>query len=137
MSAPRPVEDRDSAPWWAAVRAHRLTVQRCAGCGASRFPPTTICARCRCRESGWVGVSGCGTVASWVVTHHAFLPAYAGAVPYVVALVRLVEQPDLVLYGDVHGLEPAEVRAGLPVRAWFDDIDDELTVVRWRPAEQR
>ncbi len=131
------MEDRDSAPWWAAVREHRLTVQRCAGCGVLRFPATTICARCRCREYGWLEVSGHGTVASWVVTHHAFLPVYADAVPYVVALVRLVEQDDLVLYGDVHGLEPAELRADLPVRAWFDDVDAELTVVRWRPVEQR
>jgi uncharacterized OB-fold protein len=131
------VEDRDSAPWWAAVRAHRLTVQRCAGCGVHRFPPTSICARCRCRQSGWVEVSGRGTVASWVVTHHAFLPVYADAVPYVVALVRLAEQDDLVMYGDIPGVAPAELAAGLPVRAWFDDIDAELTVVRWRPAEQR
>jgi uncharacterized OB-fold protein len=133
MTAPRPVEDRDSAPWWAAVREHRLTVQRCDGCGALRFPAVPICARCRSRGSGWREVSGRGTIASWIVTHHAFLPAYTDAVPYVVALVRLAEQDDLVMYGDLRGIKPDEVEPGLAVRADFDDLEPGLTIVRWRP----
>ena len=128
-----PVEDRDSAPWWAAVRAHRLTVQACDGCGTLRFPPRSICARCRSRASAWVEVSGEGTVASWVVVHHAFLPVYAGAVPFAIALVRLTEQDDLLMYGDLPGTEPGELAPELPVRAVFDDVEPGLTVVRWRP----
>lgn len=133
MTAPRPVEDRDSAPWWAAVREHRLTVQRCGGCQAPRFPPTGVCARCRSRDWSWTDVSGRGTVASWIVTHHAFLPVYADVVPYVVALVRLVEHADLVMYGDLPGVKAEELEFGLAVRAVFDDIEPGLTVVRWQP----
>ena len=35
---PRPEPDRDSVPWWEAVRRHELLSQRCAGCGTLRFP---------------------------------------------------------------------------------------------------
>ena len=133
MIAPRPVEDRDSAPWWAAVREHRLTVQRCGACHTPRFPPTTVCARCRSREWSWVDVSGEGTVVSWIVVQHAFLPVYADTVPYVVALVRLAEHPGLVMYGDLPGVKPGELEPGLAVRAYFDDLDPALTLVRWQP----
>jgi uncharacterized OB-fold protein len=126
-----PGEDRDSAPWWAAVRAHRLTVQRCASCDVPRFPPTTICARCRSRDWSWIDVSGRGTVASWIVTRHAFLPV--PDVPYVVALVRLAEHPELVMYGDVRDVKPSEMEPDLPVRAVFDDADSRATLVRWVP----
>jgi uncharacterized protein len=133
VNAPRPVEDRDSAPWWAAGREHRLTVQRCGGCRAPRFPATAVCARCRSRDWSWIGVSGQGAVVSWIVTHHAFLPVYADLVPYVVALVRLVEHADLVMYGDLPGVKAAEMEPGLAVRAVFDDVDPGLTLVRWQP----
>lgn len=125
-----PAEDRDSAPWWAAVRAHRLTVQSCDGCEQPRFPPTTICARCRSRAWSWIDVSGRGTVASWIVTRHAFLPVFD--VPYVVALVRLVEHPELVMYGGVLEVKPSELEPGMPVHAVFDDTDNG-TLVRWAP----
>jgi uncharacterized protein len=130
-AVPRPVEDRDSAPWWAAVREHRLTVQRCAGCSWLRFPPRALCRRCRSRDSAWVDVSGRGNLVSWVVTHHAFLPTFE--VPYTVGLVRLAEQDDLLMYGDVQGVEPGTLAAGRPVQASFRDVDADLTLVHWRP----
>lgn len=128
----RPAEDRDSAPWWEAVRAHRLTVQRCGDCATLRFPPRTICAGCRSRAWEWREVSGRGAVASWIVTHHAFLPGFA--VPSVLALVRLAEQDDLVMYGDLPGVRPGEMAPELAVCAVFEDVEPGFTLVRWHPA---
>jgi uncharacterized OB-fold protein len=131
---PRPVEDRDSAPWWLAARQHRLTVQRCSGCSTLRFPPRTICARCHDRRWEWAPVSGRGRLVSWVVTHHQFLPSHE--VPYAVAMVRLAEQDDLVMYGNVHGLDPGEIVPGMAVHAVFEDGEDGLTLVQWAPEEE-
>jgi uncharacterized OB-fold protein len=79
-------------------------------------------------------VSGRGAVASWIVTHHAFQPVQP--VPSVVALVRLVEHPELVMYGDMRDVKPGEVEPSLPVRAVFDDVEPGVTVVRWAPERQ-
>jgi hypothetical protein len=80
-----------------------------------------------------VDVSGRGTVLTWVVTHHTFLPAFADRVPYAVVLVRLAEQVDLVMYGNTVGLKPSEIEPDLPVRASFHDVDPDLTLVYWQP----
>lgn len=76
-------------------------------------------------------VSGRAGVVSWVVTHHAFVPAFA--VPYPVVLVRLAEQDDLLMYGNLAGLDAADLVTALPVRASFRDVDADLTLVDWGP----
>lgn len=130
---PRPVPDRDSAPWWAAVRRHELLLQRCDGCGTLRFPPRAVCGRCRSRASSWQKALGTGRVASWVVNHQVFLPAFADEVPYAVLHVRLDDADDVFMYGDLVGGDPADIGPGMPVAAVFTDIDDDCTIVRWRP----
>jgi len=134
---PRPQADRDSASWWAAVRRHELLVQRCAGCGTPRFPARAVCNRCRSLEYDWTPASGTGRVYSWIVNHQVFLPSMADEVPFTVLAVRLDEGighgDDLLVYGNLVGADPGELRPGLPVEAVFADIDDDTTLVQWRP----
>jgi uncharacterized OB-fold protein len=130
---PRPEADRDSAPWWEAVRRHELTVQRCGGCGTLRFPPRAVCNRCRSREWAWVPVGGTGRVYSWIVNHQVFMPAMAGRVPFPVLLVRLDDGEDLLMYGGLAGGDAAVLEPGLPVEAVFEDVDATTTLVNWRP----
>ncbi|WP_019634047.1 Zn-ribbon domain-containing OB-fold protein [Actinomadura atramentaria] len=136
---PRPGEDRDSAPWWKAVREHELLVQECGDCGRPRFPARAVCNRCRSLAWTWRRSRGTGRVYSWVVNHRAFLPGLADEVPYTVVLVRLDEgaehDDDLLFYGDLVDFDAAELREGLPVEAVFTDVPGEpaTTLVRWRP----
>ncbi|TDD80833.1 Zn-ribbon domain-containing OB-fold protein [Actinomadura rubrisoli] len=131
MSFAVPEPDRDSAPWWEAVRRHELTVQRCGGCGTLRFPARSVCNRCRSRASEWVPVSGRARVYSWIVNHQVFMRSMAGEVPFPVLLVRLDEGDDLLMYGDLIG-DAAELRDGLEVEAVFTG-DGGTTLVGWRP----
>jgi uncharacterized OB-fold protein len=135
---PRPVPDRDSAPWWDAVRRHELLIQRCGGCGTPRFPPRAVCNRCRSREAEWVPSTGTGRVVSWIVNHQPFLPGMPG--PYTVLFVRLDDGPDdgesdagIHMYGNLIGADPADITPGMPVKAVFVDVDDDFTLVQWRP----
>lgn len=130
---PRPVPDPDSAPFWEALRAHELVLQRCGECKRFRFPPGPTCAGCGSRRAAFVPVSGDGRVRSWVVTHQPFHPAFADRVPYVVLLVELVEQPGLFMYGNVRP-EGVAISAEMPVKAVFDDVDDGVTLLQWMPA---
>lgn len=146
---PRPTPDRDSAPWWEAVRRHELLLQKCLRCGVLRFPPRAVCNVCQGRRAAWVPAAGTGTVQSWIVSHHVFGRSMAGEVPYVVALVRLDDGDDLLMYGnivttgdrgEVIAVDAAAVTAGMRVQAVFADVDDECTLVQWRAcpgADQR
>ena len=133
-SRPLPHPDRDSAPFWQALREGELRLQRCANCGALRFPPRAVCNRCASFETEWVPLSGRGTVASWVRTHQVFAPAYREAVPYWNVQVTLDEQDDVQWIGGWRG--DAEPRFGQPVRARLVALDDEHTIVDWEPAPE-
>ena len=50
--------------------------------------------------------------------------------PFVVALVRLAE--GVRMTGELLGTAPGQVRIGLPVRAEFVRVDDDLTLPAWR-----
>lgn len=130
---PRPAADRDSAPWWEAVRRHELTVQRCTACGTHRFPARAICNGCRSLAFDWVPAAGTGTVYSWIVNHQVFMPGMADEVPFTVLLVRLDEAEDILMYGNLVDAEPGEVTPGMPVEAVFTDVDEETTIIQWRP----
>jgi uncharacterized OB-fold protein len=67
-----------------------------------------------------------------VVNHHAFSADFAS--PYVVLLVRLDEQADCKLIGSFRGAIDG-VRAGLPVRAVFDDVAEGITLLAWEPVD--
>ena len=130
---PAPVMDRDSRPWWEALSAHRLLLQRCGGCAAWRWPARAMCGRCGSFVWTWEEASGRGTLASWIVNHHRFSTDIAS--PYTVVTVRLAEQDDLLLPG---GFDPSggEPQVGAAVRAWFLDArspeGEQFTLLEWR-----
>ncbi|MGH3286981.1 MAG: OB-fold domain-containing protein, partial [Streptosporangiaceae bacterium] len=139
MSLPEPVMrpqvTPDTAFFWAGTAVGELRIQRCAGCGALRHPPGPMCPACGTPgdggDGGYVVAAGTGEVFSYVVHHHPPVPGKK--LPLVVALVELSEGVRMV--GEMPGVAPDQVRIGLPVRATFARIDDELTLPAWRPAE--
>jgi uncharacterized OB-fold protein len=129
----RPVVSPDTAFFWAGTAAGELRVQRCDGCGALRHPPGPMCPSCGNLTagnptSGYVVAVGTGEIYSYVVHHHPPVPGKK--LPIVVALVQLPEGVRMV--GELLGAAPDQVRIGLPVRAEFVRIDDELTLPAWR-----
>jgi uncharacterized OB-fold protein len=131
----QPAPDRDSRPWWEALARHELLLQRCDGCGCSRWPARAVCNRCGSLDWRWCGASGEAVVASWIVTHHAFSPAWP--TPYVVVLARLDEQDDLLVPGAFAGaVDAPELAVGRPLVAEYEDVrvadGGAFTLLRWR-----
>ena len=89
-----------------------------------------MCPRCRepqrppGGEGGYAVAAGTGEIYSYVVHHHPPVPGKT--LPFVVALVELPEGVRMV--GELLGVRPDQVRIGLPVRAEFVRVDDELTL---------
>jgi uncharacterized OB-fold protein len=130
----RPASDVESTPFWLAAREHRLVAQRCSDCGKLRFPVRPICPHCHSWQAEWTELSGRGHVRSWVITHHVTHPAFVAQLPYTIVYVELTDQPGLVMYGNLRPPR-ALVQVGLPVRAVFDDVTADVTLVQWKPDE--
>jgi uncharacterized OB-fold protein/acyl dehydratase len=126
---PRPAVTLDNAFFFEGAKAGKLLVQRCAACGRLRHPPRPMCPSCRSLEWDTVEASGRGVVYSHVVVHHPQVPAFE--YPLAVALVELEEGTRLV--SNVVGVEPSEVRVGMPVEVEFVAFDDDLTLPQFRP----
>ena len=124
----RPQVTPDTAFFWAGTAAGELRIQRCGGCGALRHPPGPMCPSCgQASDGGYVVAVGTGEVYSYVVHHHPPVPGKR--LPMVVALVQLPEGVRMV--GEMPGVRPDQVRIGLPVRATFVRVDQDLTLPAW------
>ncbi|MEM7404643.1 MAG: Zn-ribbon domain-containing OB-fold protein [Pseudomonadota bacterium] len=123
---PMPNPTPDTAPYWDALREHKLVLQRCSDCGVFRHYPRPLCEHCLSFDHTWEPASGRGSVHSWTETHHAFNPGFKGELPYVLVTVDLEENVRLQLQLRDAGLD--DLRIGLPVRIDFEAVNDQLTV---------
>jgi uncharacterized OB-fold protein len=114
---PAPPATELTEPFWAGGLSGELRLQQCANCGHIRYPISTICPVCWSADCDWTPLSGRGTVQSHIVFERAYHEAWAGQVPYVVALIELDEGP--VLVSNVVGVQPSAVRVGQPVTVTF------------------
>ena len=128
----RPPVSPDTEFFWAGTKLGELRIQRCGECGALRHPPGPACLRCGVTHNqGYQVAAGTGTVYSYVVHRHPPVPGKQ--LPIVVALVELTE--GVRIMAELTGIDPAQVRIGLPVRASFVRVDDDLVLPGWRPDE--
>jgi uncharacterized OB-fold protein len=123
------VDDPGSAPFWAGLRRHAVTVQACDDCGKLRYPPLPRCPECTSESTRWRDVPGTGTVWSFAVYHRALHAAFADDVPYTVAVVELDAGPR-VTAGVSPGSPPVSV--GVRVVADFPEVSDTVTLLTWR-----
>jgi len=128
---PLPVIAGPDQPFWEALRAGKVRVQRCGNCGVYRFPAARFCAHCRSEKFDWSEVAPTGTVETWCVFHRAYFEDLE--VPYTVIQVRL--DCGVRLFSNPVGIEPRALRIGLPVAAVFEEITPEITLLKFKPRE--
>jgi uncharacterized OB-fold protein len=131
MLPPLPVPNADNQEFWDGCRRHELRIQRCADCGTTRFHPRPACPGCASLRFDWITCSGRGRVYTWTVVHAPTLPAFRERAPYAAGLIELDEKVFMV--GEIRGVDPGEIRAGLRVRVAFDDVTAETSLPYWRP----
>lgn len=125
------LDELEAKPFWANLREHKLTAQRCKACGKFfTFPPQGSCPNCLSPDYDWVPLSGKGKVYSFVSYHRAWHPSYEGKVPYNVSLVDLDEGPRLI--SNVIDCPPEQVKIGMPVEVVYEDNED-YTLPKFRP----
>lgn len=128
---PMPPDDPASLPHWEGARHGMLMLQRCKHCDQCRFPATRTCPNCHSSDNEWIASSGYGTVESFCVFHKAYWPAFAEAIPYDVIQVRLDEGVQLM--SNIIGLAGKPLKIGMRVKACFDAVSPELTLIKFAP----
>jgi uncharacterized OB-fold protein len=120
---PRVQRDEASAAFFAAAARGELLLRRAPG-GEVLGPQDDVDARLGPGALAAVdtalvsfAAAGHGTLVSWAVVHQAPLPWLVDAVPYVCAVVELVEGPWLTVR--LVDADPDTLAAGQPVRVRF------------------
>jgi uncharacterized protein len=110
----------DSGPeaqFRAFLRQGRFMIQRSRSTGAYVFYPRVAAPGSGEADLEWVEASGTGEVYSTTVVRNR--PEKGG--DYNVALIELAEGPRMM--SRVVGIDPAEVKIGMKVRALVDELD--------------
>ncbi|MGV0626263.1 bifunctional MaoC family dehydratase N-terminal/OB-fold nucleic acid binding domain-containing protein [Mycolicibacter minnesotensis] len=131
----RPSWSRDSQFFWEGVAAHELRIQLRPD-GSLQHPPVPAVWKDKTETTDYVVAGGTGTVFSFVVHHAPKVPGRS--LPFVIALVELEE--GVRMLGELRGVDPANVRIGMPVRATYldfpaSDAGPAWTLYAWESAE--
>jgi uncharacterized OB-fold protein len=106
-------------PFWDALTAGTLLVQRCQACAHWVFRPEVACTRCLSPELTWTESTGRGTLHTFSVVHRG--PHRDIATPYIVGVVRLEEGWHMMT--NVIGCHPDAVHTGMQLRLRAETVD--------------
>jgi uncharacterized OB-fold protein len=133
MPRPLPRIDKDSEQYWRSAHDHALELQRCSSCGQFRFYPSHACHNCRSMEFEWVPVRGRGEIYTYSVLKRARGNPFEDLLPLVLVLVTLEEGPTMM--GNLFECPEDKIRFGMPVKLSYEDVNDEITLPVFVPAE--
>lgn len=123
---PEPDSGPDTLPYWDGLRKGVFLVQQCLSCGKRRHYPRPVCDACHSLEAQWVPVQGRGTVHSWTVCHHAFLPAFKERLPYVLVIADI--DGDIRVNLQLEGPADQPLKIGDGVRIAYRPVNERLTL---------
>ena len=129
---PLPAVDDLSQLFWEAAKQHKLVVQRCQECSYFNHPPRLACDACQSQQLQFEPVSGQGTIYTFTVMHQPNIAGFEDQIPYINILVELEEQPLLFMVSNLPDSEKDKVRIGGQVEAYFEDVNDEITLPQFR-----
>lgn len=117
-----PALNADNRAFWQGGEQGELLIHHCTSCSRYFHPPAPLCPHCASFEVAPKTVSGKGKVLSYTINYQAWNPALE--VPYVVAIIELVEQSGLQFVSNVVGMPVENVHIDMPVRVSFLNVED-------------
>ena len=130
---PRPEDPELTAPFWEATKRHELVIPHCPYCDRFFWYPREACPRCLQPGWSWTPVSGRARLHTYTVVMQPAHPAFAEDVPYAFAMIQLhegVRMMSNIVECDI----PDGLEVNMPLEVVFDDVDDEWTLVKFKPA---
>src|SRR5207249_3620489 len=96
------------------------------------WPVKPRCDNCLSADISWVQANGKGTLYSFTLMHQIYHPGFAAEAPYNIAEVDLEE--GLRIMTNIVGCSNAGLQIGMPLEVTFEDITDEVTLPKFKPA---
>jgi uncharacterized OB-fold protein len=133
MHRPLPdVHDPLYAPYFAGLRRREILVEQCNKCGHRQFPPRERCFNCHGDDLTWAPAPKEGVVYTYMVAHRAFDPWFKDRLPYGLVVADLGDGIRIMApYADT---DVDDLECGIKVRAFFERIDDDVTLLLWERA---
>lgn len=129
---PLPLIDDFNREYWEGCKKRELRAQKCRDCGKLRFPPQPMCPNCTSTDTEWIKLSGRGKIYTWTVVYPPVLPAFEDKTPYNVIMVQLDEGIRMV--SSLVDCDNDRIKMNMPVEVLFDDVAEDVTLPRFRPA---
>ena len=131
---PVPVATPESDFFWDKTRKHELWIQKCVDCDTAFFYPRMICPDCLEDTIEWFKTSGKGFLYTYMINHRP-PPGFEDEAPYAIAIVQLDEGPRMMT--NIVGIEstPENLVLDMPLEVVFEDIVDDMSLPKWRPAQ--
>ena len=105
--------------YWEGAAVGELRLPFCASCGVVNWYPKPTCGACGDESFEWRAVPGTGTLFSYSVASHAFLPQYADLLPMIPALVVLDEVPSVRIVTRLVDADASALACDVAVEAVF------------------
>ena len=121
--------------FWTGGARGELRFWRCQDCGFYIHPPAPICPQCHSKNMRTESVSGRATLATFTLNHQPWMPG--PDLPFVVAIVEIVEQPSVRLTTNLVNCAIDDVKIGMPVKVTFErhaDPDGDIYIPLYEPA---
>ena len=122
MSRPVPLLSAVNEPFWTAGADGVLRIRRCLDCGLWVHPPELRCPNCLSRRVEPEAVSGRAEVLTFTVNHQPWQSELV--VPYVIAIVELVDAPGVRLTTNIVNCPIGSVHIGMAVQVVFEPLDN-------------
>lgn len=129
---PVPHPSPDTQRFWDGCKQHELWIPFCLTCEQHFFYPRPFCPRCFGWELEWRQVTGKATLYTYAIQYRPQGPGFEP--PYVTAIVQLDEGPRMLSsLVDVEP-DPEQIQCDMPLEVTFEEISDEISLPKFRPA---
>ena len=133
MTGAPPIISDTSRPYWDALAAGQIAMQRCDDCSGWVFYPRNFCPACSSRRLTWTQVTGQATLYSYTIAQVPVAKAFAYLGKPILAVVELangVRVPTRLV-----DVEPEQVSIGMALEPVFDSATyDNATLLLFRPS---
>ena len=131
---PLPTPYYEESEFWAGTKRHEFLLKKCHNCGIYVWFTDSMCNKCQSMEFDWVKSSGKGTVFTYNIAYRSFTEGFTeDDVPYINVLVDL--EDGFRMCSNLCDCKLEDVKIGMPVEMFFDDVTPEVTLPKFRPAK--
>src|SRR3970282_828614 len=128
---PLPEVNEMNQEFWDACKRHEFRLHKCQSCG-EYYWPQAICVKCDSSKMEWVVAIGKGRVHTFNVYHQLYHPGFKDDIPYNTVVIELDEGP--LFQSNIVQCRNEDIRCDMPVEVTFEDVTDEVTLPKFRPA---